>query len=299
MDLLSAKRNFLGLIQGLQPEVISDFLSWIKESDQFSFQESGDIVLENIANDIRDVVPFNALMDSEKTYIPTTGKNSDCDEGTTLHVDNFLYSDEYLDNLVDEGKFSRNYCKDCGSKNTSPLTFISHSMTSSDLKLVFKKVLKSYETHNKTIIDVGSRLGPVLYAAHLFTSASKVIGVELNTELCDLQRNIVGKYAMSDRIQIINEDVLNCSDVLSRGDVIFMNNVFEFFTQPDDLLKMWKFMIGSIRKPGQIIVTCPSLEESVDLLGLSSELNNWVTEIEMELEDQNKLVDDIHIYTVI
>lgn len=74
MDFQAAKRNFLGLIQDIKPEDISDFLTWIKESDQFSFQESGDVVLENIAGDIREMVPFNALMKSEKTYIPTSGK---------------------------------------------------------------------------------------------------------------------------------------------------------------------------------------------------------------------------------
>ena len=54
------------------------------------------------------------------------------------------------------------------------------------------------------------------------------------------------------------------------GDVIFMNNVFEFFTKPEDLKKMWKFVLSSICKPGQIIIACPSLEESVDELGVST-----------------------------
>jgi len=298
MDLLTAKQNFLGLVKEIKPDDISDFLTWIKESDQFSFQESGDIVLENIASDIRGMVPFDALMKSEETYVPISGKNADCDKETTLHVDNFLYTDEYLDTLVDEEKFSRNYCKDCNSKNTVPLTFISHSMSTSDLKLIYKRILKSNETHNKIIIDIGSRLGPVLYAAHLFTSASKIIGIELNTELCSLQRNIVEKYALDDRIQIINENMLNCVDVLSKGDVIFMNNVFEFFTKPEDLKKMWKFVISSISKPGQIIVACPSLEESVDELGFSSKLNDWVEEVTLDLEDENRLIDDVHVYTV-
>ena len=52
-----------------------------------------------------------------------------------------------------------------------------------------------------------------------------------------------------------------------------MNNVFEFFTKPDDLTKMWKFVMMNIRKSGQIIVACPSLEESVDPLGVSYVLN--------------------------
>ena len=74
MDLLTAKQNFLGLVKEIKPDDISDFLTWIKESDQFSFQESGDVVLENIASDIREMVPFDALMKSEETYVPISGK---------------------------------------------------------------------------------------------------------------------------------------------------------------------------------------------------------------------------------
>ena len=39
-----------------------------------------------------------------------------------VHVDSFLYSDEDIDRLCDEGKMSRSYCKECGSHNTAPLS---------------------------------------------------------------------------------------------------------------------------------------------------------------------------------
>ena len=44
------------------------------------------------------------------------------DQATTVHVDAFLYDDEDIDRLCDEGRMSRNYCCDCGSHNTAPLS---------------------------------------------------------------------------------------------------------------------------------------------------------------------------------
>lgn len=49
-------------------------------------------------------------------------QNSEFHPSTTVHVDSFLYNDEDIDRLCDEGKMSRNYCKDCGSHNTAPLS---------------------------------------------------------------------------------------------------------------------------------------------------------------------------------
>lgn len=39
----------------------------------------------------------------------------------TVHVDAFLYDDEIIDSLCEEGKMSRNYCLTCGSHQTAPL----------------------------------------------------------------------------------------------------------------------------------------------------------------------------------
>lgn len=49
-------------------------------------------------------------------------QNSDCDPNTTLHVDEFLYTDEDIDKLVDSDQLQTHYCLDCGSKNTRPLS---------------------------------------------------------------------------------------------------------------------------------------------------------------------------------
>jgi len=38
-----------------------------------------------------------------------------------MHVDAFLYDEETVDSLCEEGKMSRNYCLNCGSHKTAPL----------------------------------------------------------------------------------------------------------------------------------------------------------------------------------
>ena len=41
----------------------------------------------------------------------------------TTHIDAFLYEDDdVIDDLVDQGQMSRNYCLECGSHSTAPLS---------------------------------------------------------------------------------------------------------------------------------------------------------------------------------
>lgn len=41
----------------------------------------------------------------------------------------FLYDDDDVDELVDQGTLSREYCAQCGCREIMPLTFISHSLS--------------------------------------------------------------------------------------------------------------------------------------------------------------------------
>lgn len=56
---------------------------------------------------------------------------------------------------------SRNYCTVCGSHRTAPLGFISHSFSLMELKFIYHHVLP--DLSGKVLVDVGSRLGTVLY----------------------------------------------------------------------------------------------------------------------------------------
>ena len=53
-------------------------------------------------------------------------QNSDCEQQHTVHVDAFLYDDEMVDALCEEGKLADSYCLQCGSINTRPLSKYQH-----------------------------------------------------------------------------------------------------------------------------------------------------------------------------
>ena len=53
--------------------------------------------------------------------------------------------------------------------------------------------------NGRTVCDVGSRLGPVLWGGYHLSEAAKLVGVEMNSWFCDLQRKVVAKHGMSER----------------------------------------------------------------------------------------------------
>jgi hypothetical protein len=64
-----------------------------------------------------------------------------------------------------------------------------------------------------------------------------------------------------DRIEIIQANIADRPDVVISADVIIMNNVFEFFLEPDEQISVWSFLRQTI-KPGTLLVTVPPLEET-------------------------------------
>ena len=296
MELELAKQKFLKLLNEVKPSSVCDFLQWIQNSNQFQFQDENDVILESIVDEIRALVPFEAVFPSEKMNTPSVGKNSDCNDEVLAHVDSFLFSDDYIDELVDAGKFSRNYCNSCGSRNTKPLTFISHSASIQSVKFIFKHALP--DLTGKVVIDVGSRLGPILYGAFLFSSCAKIVGIEINADLCDVQNKIISKYGMNEKIAIVNEDVMNCQDIFRSGNVIVMNNVFEFFADQERLIALWRFAIKTLKGSNKLLITIPSLQESLEPLGLLSLLTNFVEELPLSFENFDD-IEDIHMYKVL
>ena len=92
------------------------------------------------------------------------------------------------------------------------------------------------------MLDVGSRLGAVLYGAYLFSSAGKIMGIEINKELCDLQRKVIQSFGFNDRISIIHSEMTRCSDIFESADIVILNNVFEWFVTAENQTFMWQFL---------------------------------------------------------
>ena len=114
--------------------------------------------------------------------------------------------------------------------------------------------------NGKKIIDIGSRLGAFLYGCYVYVKDCEIIGIEMNKDLCSIQEKIIDKFKFNDRIKIINDNVLNCQELVASGDLIFMHNVFEFFISNDDQIKIWQFLKQNIKKKA-ILITIPSLGE--------------------------------------
>lgn len=266
--------------------------------------KSKETILTHIIEDLRATVPVNAEAPEEKIIIPgDIADYTGYDKNNTVHVDGFLYEDDYLiDELCDEGKLSRNYCEQCGSHKTKPLNFITHSATLFQLRYIFgNNVLGDLE--GKTLVDVGSRLGSVLYSGYLMTKASKLIGIEINEYFANLQKDfITKKFKFSDRVEIIHADVNTQAPLLGTADVVVMNNVFEFFEDDSERHEqLWKFIRSSVCKKGAKLVTIPALHESLEKAKVNLDLKNWVQEVPLTYPagDDLENLQDVHLYTVL
>ncbi|PRP88135.1 hypothetical protein PROFUN_04226 [Planoprotostelium fungivorum] len=229
-----------------------------------------DDVMDDIVAELRKLVPAIAEAPGEKIFIPKTEGFRGYTKKNTIHIDDFLYpTDEDIDMLCEEGELSRSYCGDCGSRNVQDLNFVSHSASLSQLKYIFSEDGVG-NLKGKKVVDIGSRLGAVLYAGYYYSEAEKLIGVEKNEWFTNLQKNFVKKRKLDDRIEIIGGDILQLSQVLTDADVIVMNNVFEFFVNSPKLMSnLWASIKAAANKKGCILVTIPSIETSFADAGVS------------------------------
>jgi len=261
-------------------------------------------LLTQIQEELRTSVPISAEAPAEKIYIPgDVEEYSGYTKNNTVHVDAFLYEDDdIIDEMCDEGKMSRNFCEECGSHKTKPLNFVSHSASLFQLRYIFGSNVLG-EIEGKTLVDVGSRLGSVLYAGHLMSKASKLIGVEINEFFANLQKDfITKKFKLSDRIEVIHADVLTQAPLLGSADVVVMNNVFEFFESDSERhAQLWKFIRGAVSKSGAMLVTIPALHESLEKAKVDLDLGKWVEEVQIVYPSDEDLenLQDVHLYKVL
>ena len=128
-----------------------------------------------------------------------------------------------------------------------------------------------------------------VFQAYVLTSAEKIVGVEMNKECCLLQRDIVNKYNMEDRIEIVNKRIEECPEIVQTSDVIIMNNPFEFYAPESVHREIWKFLIANIQS-STILVTKPSIETIFKNLKIGS-ASKWV-----KFYEPKKTVDEFEIF---
>uniref|UniRef100_A0A663MDS3 Methyltransferase type 11 domain-containing protein n=1 Tax=Athene cunicularia TaxID=194338 RepID=A0A663MDS3_ATHCN len=260
---------------------------------------NNDVVLKNIAEDLRNRLPIEAMFNSEHQAVQKIHQHP----LPMIHVDAFLYDDDFVDSLCEEGKMSRSYCTECGSYKTASLEFISHSFSLMELKFLYQHVLP--DLTGKVVVDVGSRLGAVLFAGYLYSSAAQLCGVEMNADFCQLQETMITKYQFIDRIKVVHADICTQASLLQKADVVVMNNVFEYFLDRQEQARAWEFIACNVRKRGSLLVTVPSLKESLSKLQVNIQLSQWVEEMQlnydvyMEKDVDREALEQIHLYKIL
>ncbi|RUO96074.1 hypothetical protein BC936DRAFT_142669 [Jimgerdemannia flammicorona] len=350
--------------------------------------------LGRIIKDLRVKVPVSAEAPGEKIIIPETEEFAGYSDQNTQHVDSFLFTEDDVDELCDDGKLSRNYCIACGSRNTKPLSTSSlvrlfplkvHAMTTADhstVTFLFPSYspLSDHRLHiplrlcSAAPISLSSRPGqpnqgqnnpryrltarcrairrtfplhydisahclclyfqltvplilppfpmrssqhpiqnPTIKQGYLFTDAKKLIGIELNEWFCNLQRDIIKKHRMTNRIEVIHADIQTHPMLLSTtSDIVIMNNVFQFFSTHSAQQVIWRFLKSeTAKRRGLVMVTLPSLQEQLKEAGLGTQkfMKGWVKEetlrydggwFEEELDEEEiEEVKQVHLYRVV
>jgi len=105
----------------------------------------------------------------------------------TIHVDSILLpTDEDIDECCDQGLIFRHYCGECGSKNIRNTNFLTHSASLEDIKILYQ-FANSVIGEDSVIIDIGSRLGTILFYGY-YNSNANFIGIEMNPFFIEIQK---------------------------------------------------------------------------------------------------------------
>ncbi|GAM21924.1 hypothetical protein SAMD00019534_050990 [Acytostelium subglobosum LB1] len=279
MDLETLKQQFMALESMVSESDRIKFISFVCEHLDINIQDTDhnpfddesqeDAIMATIVQDIKDVLPsINALSASEndKIVIPNNDSFKGYTKENTINVDSFLYTDEDIDELVESGKLKDHYCLDCSSTNVTQMI---------QLKYIFSEEVLG-DLKDKVMLDIGSRLGAVLYAGFLYSGAKQLVGIEIDDEL------------------------------VSGADVIFINNALEFFEA--DISKhvaFWRRLreLTEGRK-GVRFVTIPAIQDTFKNNKLGLSIKGWLREVHLHMpshQDDKDFEDykEIHLYEVI
>lgn len=175
-SLEEAKSEFLQLIGSLSnASDIETFVTWIKN-------EAVDEILANnvdtdrsqkrrnlaqIAEFSKSLQPnFECILPSENITSPTNDREG-LNFTNTAHIDAFLYDEADVEELTNAGKIPTHFCLNCGARKVKEIELITHSCGRDDLEFIFEALLP--DLNGKLILDVGSRIGAVLFGAYIYT----------------------------------------------------------------------------------------------------------------------------------
>lgn len=149
--------------------------------------------------------------------------------------------------------------------NTFIIDFVRHSLPRNVLGWIMDELP---DLTDKVFVDLGSRVASTLYVAHLMTKAKRIIGFEPVNDIYQLCNSVLKDHNMLDRVKLINDSIENRIDILNEADVIFIKNDFEFMLSNKEISNIWELIFKNTTKKGTLIITSPSLEESLEKYGV-------------------------------
>lgn len=108
----------------------------------------------------------------------------------------------------------------------------------------------------------------------------------MNKDLCNLQNDIIKKFKMEKRIEIIHKRIEDARDIVQTADVVILNNVFEFYLSQNEQNKVWQFLKSCIKK-GAYIVSRPKISTALLNLNTGINVNEWVKRVDDQLPEES------------
>ncbi|CAL2042433.1 unnamed protein product [Caenorhabditis brenneri] len=248
--------------------------------------------LDRIAAYLRDKAVDVPSKAPSKLKYPTEGFDSDCTEINTCEIDSFLYDDEDIEDMVQRDILSRTYCPTCNSRDTVALNFISHSLSRLQVKFLFDKLMPSTCQH---VLDIGSRLGAVVYGASIFTNGNvSTVGVEMDADYAALALRTIRQFGIKN-VEILRDDIRHLPHVFKDEQFIVMNNVFSFFLSKTEQEECWEYLHTHMR-PGTVLAHHPPIEKITEHLDLSFSVEDWLEFVNTAEECLEYGGDDQEIY---
>lgn len=122
-----------------EPEFDEEMMAALALSSEQA--SNSDNKLTEIVQFLRKALPISALAPEESMSIPKGVQYEGYTEKNTLHVDEFLYTDEEAQELTNAGLLPQDYCGECGSHD------IKHLSTSVTVQLRLSTTLDGLKNH--------------------------------------------------------------------------------------------------------------------------------------------------------
>ncbi|CCD63018.2 tRNA (guanine(46)-N(7))-methyltransferase [Caenorhabditis elegans] len=303
-----AKESIRQLLSKLEIDQVIEVKDWLAKyvestpSSEITFNyeneqkkkmmDRGARKLDRIAAYLRDKAVDVPSKAPSKLRWPTEGFDSDCTELNTCEVDSFLYEDDDVEELVERDELSRTYCPVCSSRDTVPLNFISHSLSRLQVKFLFDLLMPPTCQH---VLDIGSRLGAIVYGASIFTNGNvSTIGVEMDSDYAALALRTIRQFGLKN-IEILRDDIRHLAHVFKDNQFIVMNNVFSFFLSKTEQEECWEFLHTHMR-PGTVLAHHPPIEKITEHLDLSFDIEDWLEFVNTTTECLEYGANDSEIY---